>query len=624
MVKTANRNIITGIVFSKDRALQLDGTLRSFKLHAKDLNLVDINILYTTSTDSFAQQYRKLIADYPEFNFIKEKNFHEDFLDLCRKTEYLLFLVDDNIFVRQFGFLEIIEELEHQPGALAFSLRLGKNNTHFYMIDKPQKVPLMQITNNPEIFFFDWTKSESDFAFPIEVSSSVYRTSDLWPFLNRIEFTCPNNLEQNIAPCSHHFQKFAPLLLCYQQAVTFCNPINIVNTVCRCRAGNRQEYSSDSLNELFAQGFRIDVQQYRFFSPSACHQEVELKFRTIESLRNNALTDNLAQSLIRDKSDALENARKLKKTFSQLNLQSEAGKVYETYLQEHPEDSELIEALSYWEKSASDTSPKIPTVSIIIPAYNCSSTITKSLDSICSALKYCNEIIPGIDGYNWAEIIVINDNSNDQTEATVTNYNLRKAQITLFNNQENLGAGPSRNRGVRYAKNDLILFLDGDDLFFREHIFLCLHSFIIKPWLHFVQTGIRIDEEILPYWEQAVENSVPFNICVRRWCLECLGGFPEDKAFQSLRCEDVFFRVLLKRYFLGHKIRQKTIHHLCYPGNALDRQLDKFSRPPTETCSEEILTDEEIAVFPEIKQIMAEKNRILEHNFNAWAIKLKG
>jgi len=338
---------------------------------------------------------------------------------------------------------------------------------------------------------------------------------------------------------------------------------------------------------------------------------------------DKTLTNNLTQSIKDNKNDPLESARKLKKTFLQLNLKDQAEKVYETYLIEHPEDSELIEALSYWEKTETDPGQKIPTVSIIIPAYNCSSTITKSLTSICTALEYCAEIIPETDCHNWAEIIVVNDNSSDQTETTVANYNSRKTQVALINNQENLGAGPSRNLGVRYAKNDLILFLDGDDLFFREHIFLCLHSFIIKPWIHFIQTGIRIDEEILPYWKQAVENSVPFNICVRRWCHECLGGFPEDKAFQSMRCEDAFYRVLLTRYFLGHKIKRETLHHFRYPGNALDRQLEKFSHPPTKNCSEEILSEEEIAVFPAIKQIMAEKNRQLQQDFKAWKVKLK-
>lgn len=327
---------------------------------------------------------------------------------------------------------------------------------------------------------------------------------------------------------------------------------------------------------------------------------------------------HFVESLKNDSIDNIEAARQLKKLFSEMNLQENAANIYSSHLQNHPEDQELIEAFTYWENKRSVPRQPFPTISIVIPAYNCSDTITKSIDSIISAIEYCREIIPDANHDQWAEIIVVNDNSSDETSITVATYASHSPHIKLINNQKNLGAGPSRNLGVTLSKGSLIFFLDGDDLFFREHIFLCLHHFTKQPWLHFVQTGIRIDEKILPYWKQAIENSVPFNLCIRRWCHDCIGGYPEGKAFQSMRCEDAFYRILLSRYFLGHKIKRETIHHFRYPGNALDRQMEKFSKPPTETCSEEVMSTEELAVFPEIKQMMATKTAELETNFKAW------
>ena len=215
---------INAIVFSKDRALQLDGTLRSFALHCRDIDLVNINIIYTTSDQSHTIQYQELEKDYPQYAFIKEDNFHDNLLHLINQKEYLLFLVDDNIFIRPFCLQEIIQELKKQPQALGFSLRLGENNSYFYMDDWTQKIPTLQTTNNPQIFSFNWTKGEGDFALPIEVSSSIYRSSDLWPFLSRIEFSNPNTLEHNLSQFRHRFRDIAPLLLCYRQATTFCNP----------------------------------------------------------------------------------------------------------------------------------------------------------------------------------------------------------------------------------------------------------------------------------------------------------------------------------------------------------------------------------------------------------------
>ena len=617
---------IQGIIFSKDRALQLDGLLRSFALHCQDIELVDLNIIYTTSNQTHNQQYQQLEQEYPKYIFVKEDDFHINLLELCNGKEYLLFLVDDNIFVRPFNLQEIITALKNQPEALSFSLRLGENNNYFYMKDWSQKVPELHKTDNPLIFSFDWTKAECDFAMPIEVSSSIFRAFDLWPFLSRIEFSNPNSLEHNLALFRHRFRDIAPNVLCYQKSRTFCNPINIVNNTCQFRSGNRKDYSSSALSQLFEQGLRIDVHQYEDYQTNACHQEVELRLCKKEVTKiNKAGVADFTEALKDDSADKLETARNLKKLFSDMGLHDNAANTYKAYLNNHPEDRELVSALNFWEEHNSKAQALPPSVSIIIPAYNCSSTINKSLDSIITALRYCSEIIPGTNYEQWAEIIVVNDNSTDQTAATVKTYCVAEPhKIKLFNNRENLGAGPSRNLGVHHASGDLIFFLDGDDLFLKEHIFLCLHTFTTKPWLHFVHTGIRIDEKkILPYWKRAIENSVPFNLCVRRWCHDCIGGYPEAKAFQSMRCEDAFYRTLLNRFFLGHKIKRETIHHFRYPGNALDRQMEKFSNPPTKTCSEEVMTKEELAVFPEIKQLMATKTIELENNFKAWQQNLR-
>ena len=338
---------------------------------------------------------------------------------------------------------------------------------------------------------------------------------------------------------------------------------------------------------------------------------------TKKPVKSNPNT-HFIESLQNDTLDKIEAARQLKKLFSEMKLTENAANVYKSHLRNHPEDQEIIDALIYWEKRKCQCPKAVPSISIIIPAYNCSDTIIKSLESIITAIEYCREIVTPTNHDQWVEMIVVNDNSSDETASTVTSFKNQHPQIKLISNHRNLGAGSSRNLGVNHAQGDLIFFLDGDDLFFREHIFLCLHHFTTKPWLHFVQTGIRIDEEILPYWKQAIENSVPFNLCIRRWCHDCIGGYPEGEAFQSMRCEDVFYRTLLSRYFLGHKIKRETIHHFRYPGNALDRQMEKFSKPPTKSCSEEVMTEKELAVFPEIKRMMAAKTAELETNFKAW------
>lgn len=89
-----------------------------------------------------------------------------------------------------------------------------------------------------------------------------------------------------------------------------------------------------------------------------------------------------------------------------------------------------------------------PELSIIIPLYQMEGYLKRSLLSACR--QTCNR----------AEILVLDDNSND--------YGLELAQkiasdfgnISLYHNDRTLGLWETRKRGIRYARGRYILFLD--------------------------------------------------------------------------------------------------------------------------------------------------------------------
>ena len=60
------------------------------------------------------------------------------------------------------------------------------------------------------------------------------------------------------------------------------------------------------------------------------------------------------------------------------------------------------------------------------------------------------------------EILVINDCSTDNTERVMERYRENPA-VRYLVNEKNLGAGGSRNRGVKLAKGTYVAFLDADD-----------------------------------------------------------------------------------------------------------------------------------------------------------------
>lgn len=89
----------------------------------------------------------------------------------------------------------------------------------------------------------------------------------------------------------------------------------------------------------------------------------------------------------------------------------------------------------------------MPTVSVIIPAYNCESFIGRAVQSVLDQ------------DYRDLEIIVINDGSTDNTVQALAPIQDR---ICLLQ-QKNAGVAAARNAGLRIARGELVAFLDADD-----------------------------------------------------------------------------------------------------------------------------------------------------------------
>lgn len=264
-----------GIVFSKDRPLQLDGALRSLFMHCRDVDNILLKVLYTTSSSFQQSLYQNLADQYLSVEFVQEKSFKSDLLSLLDGFAYVLFMVDDNIFVRDFSLCEITSSLSSHLDTLGFSLRLGRNTTYCYMLDKTQHLPDFQMLQ-PGVLKYDWTVAEHDFGYPVEVSSSVYRCGDLMPLLAQMDFNNPNSLEGYLAANVSFYKTNFRHLLCYDQSVAFCAPVNKVQTFNDNRAGVETGYSANALAGLYGEGYRLDVAAYSGFVPHSCHQEVEL------------------------------------------------------------------------------------------------------------------------------------------------------------------------------------------------------------------------------------------------------------------------------------------------------------------------------------------------------------
>ena len=99
-------------------------------------------------------------------------------------------------------------------------------------------------------------------------------------------------------------------------------------------------------------------------------------------------------------------------------------------------------------------------VSVIIPFY---SNIKLLKKTILSALNQT---------YKNVEIIVVNDNPSIKKINKLVN--IKNKRLKFINNKVNLGAGLSRNKGINFSKGKYIAFLDSDDLWKKNKLYLQL------------------------------------------------------------------------------------------------------------------------------------------------------
>lgn len=93
------------------------------------------------------------------------------------------------------------------------------------------------------------------------------------------------------------------------------------------------------------------------------------------------------------------------------------------------------------------------TYSIVIPAYNESSRLRPTLDSL---LRFTQ-------AQKWdVEILVVNDGSTDDTAQVVREYGKAHPQILLLENPGNRGKGFSVRNGMLHARGEICLFTDAD------------------------------------------------------------------------------------------------------------------------------------------------------------------
>lgn len=118
-------------------------------------------------------------------------------------------------------------------------------------------------------------------------------------------------------------------------------------------------------------------------------------------------------------------------------------------------------------------------VSVIIPVYNADKYLKTAIESVI------NQTI----GFENIELIIVNDNSSDNSRSIIEEYSSRYENIVDIHLDKNSGyPGKPRNVGIEKASAPYLIFLDADDEYLPE-AFQIYYDMIVKEKSDFLMSA---------------------------------------------------------------------------------------------------------------------------------------
>ncbi|QGN45898.1 bifunctional polysaccharide deacetylase/glycosyltransferase family 2 protein [Micromonospora sp. WMMD558] len=151
-------------------------------------------------------------------------------------------------------------------------------------------------------------------------------------------------------------------------------------------------------------------------------------------------------------------------------------------------------------------------VSVIVPAYNEAANIAATVRSLVAS------------AYPALEVIVVDDGSSDGTAEIVERMRLRGVRVVR---QANAGKPAALNTGIRAARANLLVLVDGDTVFQPDTVYRLVQGFA-DPTVGAISGNTKVANRrrLLGRW-QHLEYVIGFNLDRRMYdVLECMPTIP--------------------------------------------------------------------------------------------------
>ena len=243
-------------------------------------------------------------------------------------------------------------------------------------------------------------------------------------------------------------------------------------------------------------------------------------------------------------------------------------------------------------------------ISIIIPAYNCSATLSRTLASLVAQTDQ-----------NFKTIIV-NDCSTEDIMPIVNNYS-DELDINYICHKKNMGCGMARQTGIDNVKTSHFLFLDSDDI---------LMPYTIETFNAFIKTNPQAELVCSYFYEQGKSiEGVPVYLLQQNgftWCHGKLYSLEAVKRFNisnvpSIRwADDSYFNAICYELLNIQIIKLPTY---IWTNTQTSAMRKKDSKREKEKCTDllkaMILSCEFISQYKDSIDFVANTANYIEHKF---------
>ncbi len=290
---------VAGIVFSKDRALQLHALLSSY--YEKVIPPVPLHILYDTSTPAHQKAYEEVFSLFSarHISFAKQNNWNSFSEDLIRlllalEADKVFFLVDDILFIED---VDLWDFAKFNTDRFVPSLRMGLNLDWCYVLQKKQPWPewtadpdkgdkgageiiscrknaendflLTGAATDGDKLYWRWDQGVYEWGYPLSVDGHLFSTGEITEIARLISFQAPNTFEDDL---QKFYRLFASRLgVSYRKSRIVNIPCNKVQQENDNICGT---IGPDFLLEQWQKGFQMNYRQLYGFINTSVHQDI--------------------------------------------------------------------------------------------------------------------------------------------------------------------------------------------------------------------------------------------------------------------------------------------------------------------------------------------------------------